>query len=295
MVAWHEKVDSDGFPSAAGSPRIVWKYSKTGGTNWSQRKAIAMDHPASPPGLGHFNPARPPDRPAAHSRSGVRRGDPEPLSRHLLRVEAATGLSANGWVGGYDRVLDLRGVLIDATTSNGTPVVNPSFQVSRYPYRPLLANETPKETLDYVEPICPTGGTCYPGLNYSGRPHTGGGTSPFLHDYNVGQAGRAMGQGHDIRGVEGRKEREDVPFAAGFGLAWADNRNVVEPTDGAPAGARVAELRGLRAGRSRRIVRESRLAKSGRDVRAREPRAAAHRGDELQAVPSGGTDPSSSR
>ncbi len=109
--------------------------------------------------------------------------------------------------------------------------------MSRYPYRPLLANETPKETLDYVEPICPAEGTCYPGLNYSGRPHTGGGTSPFLHDYTSVKPIVQWVKDKTSGAWRVPKDAADVPFAAGFGLAWADNRNIVEPTDGALPGA----------------------------------------------------------
>jgi hypothetical protein len=242
IVTWHEKVDPvTGLPSPAGSPRIVWKYSTDGGATWSQRRAIAMDHRASPPGLGHFNPAAQATGPQLLPSVACAAGTPNRCllsyyeSRPYAPANPATGLSANGWVGGYDRVLDLRGVLIDARS---TPVVNPSFQVSRYSYRPLLKNETPQETLDYVEPICqPDGTNCYPGLNYSGRPHTGGGTSPFMHDYTSVKPivqwikDKASGTWRIA------KDAADVPFAAGFGLAWADNRNIVEPMAGAPGGA----------------------------------------------------------
>jgi hypothetical protein len=42
-----------------------------------------------------------------------------------------SALSANGWIGGYHRLMDLRGASLQA---NGT--VGRSFQISRYPYRP---------------------------------------------------------------------------------------------------------------------------------------------------------------
>jgi hypothetical protein len=239
IVAWHEKVDANGVPSPTGSPRIVWKYSKNGGTTWTQRKAIARDHPASTPGLGHFNPVALAAGPQLIPSVACAAGTPNRClvtyyeSRPYASANPATGLSANGWVGGYDRVLDLRGVLIDATS---TPFVHPSFQVSRYPYRALLENETPKETLDFVEAICqPGGANCYPALNYSGRPHTGGGTSPFLHDYNAIEP-IAQWVKDKTSGVwRLAKDAADVPFAAGFGLAWADNRNLVEPAPGGAA------------------------------------------------------------
>jgi CARDB len=238
IVAWHEKVDANGFPSPTGSPRIVWKYSKDGGTSWSERKAIAMDHPASPPGLGHFNLGALSAGPQLMPSVACAAGSP---NRCLLTYYESRqpGLAANGWVGGYDRVLDLRGVLIDApaTPPNAAPVVNPSFQVSRYPYRPLLENETPQETLDYVEPICPPGGACYPALNYSGRPHTGGGTSPFMHDYTAVRPIVQWVKDKTSGAWRLAKDAADVPFAAGFGLTWADNRHVVEPTEGAAGGA----------------------------------------------------------
>ena len=72
--------------------------------------------------------------------------------------EARGGLSQNGWIAGYNRLLDLRAVMIDAP-ANSNPTPQPSFQVSRYAYRPLLENETPQETLDYVQPICRPDGT----------------------------------------------------------------------------------------------------------------------------------------
>jgi len=239
IVTWHEKVDGSGFPSPTGSPRIVWKYSKTGGTTWSQRKAIARDHPPSTPGLGHFNPVALPPGPQLIPSVACAAGTPNRClvtyyeSRPYASANPGTGLSANGWVGGYDRALDLRGVLIDATS---TPFVHPSFQVSRYPYRALLENETPQETLDYVEPICQPGGSnCYPALNYSGRPHTGGGTSPFLHDYNSVKPMVQWVKDKTSGVWRFAKDAADVPFAAGFGLAWADNRNLVEPAPGGAA------------------------------------------------------------
>jgi hypothetical protein len=232
IVTWHEKeLDPiTGLPAPSGSPRIVWKFSKDGGKTWSKRKASANTRAGSPLGLGHFNPDGGPAGPQLIPGVACAAGSP---NRCLVTYYESrdTALSANGWVGGYDRVLDLRGVLINAP-ANPDPVPNQSFQISRYAYRPLGLNHTPDErTLDDVEPIC-VGSNCYPALNYSGRPHTGGGTSPFMHDYNsvkpIVQWVKDKGTGQ----WRFAKDASDVPFDAGFGVAWADNRNLVVPAPG---------------------------------------------------------------
>jgi hypothetical protein len=233
IVVWHERVNGSGDPDPAGSPRIVWKYSKDGGTNWSSRKAIANARPASPPGLGFFNPS---SAPAAGPQvmPSVTCGAGTPNRCVVTYYESRDGsLTSNGWIGGYDRILDLRAVVIDA---NADPAPQPSFQVSRYDYRPLLANETPQEALSYVQPVCPSEDEshCYPALNYSGRPHTSSGTEPFMGDYNAVTPFEQYVKDQTSGKWRLAKSAVDVPGGARFLAAWADNRNVVvaAPGDG---------------------------------------------------------------
>ena len=152
IVVWHERVNASGDPDPAGSPKIVWKYSKDGGNTWSARKALAKTHPASASGLGFFNPTSATAGPQVMPSVSCGAGTPNRCVVTYYESRNAN-LASNGWIGGYDRILDLRAVVIDATTPNPAP--QPSFQVSRYDYRPLLANEAPQETLPFVQPICP--------------------------------------------------------------------------------------------------------------------------------------------
>ena len=250
MLAWHERVTLEGAPDPFEAPKVVMIYSTNGGNTWSDRVVIAPTHPPSPSGLGFFNPGFPVG-PQIQPRLSCTAGEPnqclaiffesrpfaEPWSNPVNSGDVqSNGLSADGFVGGYDRVMDVRGVLIDAPIS-GEPVFNPSFQVSRYSYRPLLLGEETGETVDYVEEICPPGQTCYPSLNYSGYPHTGGGTSPFLHDYLSNDPLVTHVKDAET-GVWRVAERpEDTPYGAAFITAFPDNRNVVRPFenwDGSP-------------------------------------------------------------
>ena len=244
LLAWHERVNLEGVPDPGEGPKVVLIYSTDGGSNWSDRVVVAPTHPASPSGLGYFNPDGFPVGPQIQPRLSCTAGDPnqclaiffesrpyaEPWSNPVNPSDwdPSTGLSADGFIGGYDRVMDVRGVLIDAPI-DGAPEFNPSFQISRYSYRPLLLGEEPEETVDYVEQICPPGQECYPGLNFIGYPHTGGGTSPFIHDYlaNEPMVTHVKDAESGVWRVADRPE--DVPYGAAFITAFPDNRNVERP------------------------------------------------------------------
>ncbi len=235
LVAWQEKVDpSTGLPNPAGSPRIVMKvgrFDSKGALQWSAgRKAVVLQNRPAAPGLGFFNPSSSPGPQVMPSLS-CGAGDPNRCLLTYYESRTPT-LSANGWMGGYDRVVDLRGILIDAS---GGGIVSPgsSFQISRYAYRALLKNEFPAETLDYVAPVCqPNGTNCYPALNYGGYPHTGGGTSPFMGDYNDVQPMTSWVKDRATGKWRGAISATDAPYGAAFIAAWADNRNLVRPAPG---------------------------------------------------------------
>ncbi len=244
MLAWHERVDLAGVPDPSEGPKVVLIYSTDGGINWSDRMVVAPTHPSAPSGLGYFNPEGFPVGPQIQPRMSCTAGDPNQCLAIFLESrpyaepwsdpanpsdwDPYTGLSADGFIGGYDRVMDVRGVLIDAPIG-GAPVLNPSFQISRYSYRPLLDGEEPGETVDYVEQICPPGQPCYPGLNYSGYPHTGGGTSPFIHDYLANEPMVTHVKDADSGVWRVADQPEDVPYGAAFITAFPDNRNVERP------------------------------------------------------------------
>jgi len=274
MLAWHERVTvvdplaplPEAVPDPSAGPKAVMIYSTNGGDTWSDRIAIAPDTPASPPGLGFFNDVYSPvSGPQIQPRASCTAGNPnqclviffesrpyaEPWSNPANPADwnPLTGLSADGFLGGYDRVMDVRGVLIDAPI-DGNPFFNDSFQISRYSYRPLLLGEETGETVDYVEEICPpdpdpddgVSPPCYPSLNYSGYPHTGGGTSPFLHDYLSNDPVVSY-----VKDAESGKWRvaerpEDVPYGAAFITAFPDNRNVVRPSEDWDEGSLPAEV-----------------------------------------------------
>jgi CARDB len=256
LVAWQERVNSSGLPDPSGAPRIVLKYSKDGGSTWSQRSAIATDHVASPPGLGFFNPGFPVGPqvmpslicgPGSPNRCLLTYYESRPYGASLFLsggspiwasrpYGTSPFLSANGWIGGYDRVLDLRALLIDAPAS-GSPIPDyPSFQVSRYSYRPpLFPGETLGEDYTYVSQICPPGSSfCYPSLNYSGIPHTGGGTMPFMGDYNDAELMVPFIKDATTGVWRAATTAADAPYGAAFIAAWADNRNVIRPLPADP-------------------------------------------------------------
>ncbi len=227
---------------------IMWEYSKDGGKTWSQRKALTgATTLASPTGLGFFNKTDRPRGLQLMPSIGCTAGDPNRClitfyeSRPFAGEGALpSGLSANGFVGGYDRLVDVRGVLIDAPNSNSITAY-PSSQLSRYTYRTLTKGELPTDTTGPngdVEKICaPDNSHCADALNYSGRPHTGAGTSPFMHDYNTVRPVVPWVKDKQNGAWRLAKTAADVPYAAGFGVAWADNRNVMQPYVNADGGA----------------------------------------------------------
>ncbi len=259
MLAWHERVRvvdplallPEAIPDPLEGPKAVMIYSTDGGNTWSDRIAIAPDNPASAPGLGFFNSTDSLSGPQIQPRVSCTAGDPnqclaiffesrpydEPWSNPADPANGilTTGLSADGFLGGYDRVMDVRGVLIDAPLG-GPPELDSSFQISRYSYRPLDSAKSPerpsttwkrsvRRSLRWSQATPP----CYPSLNYSGYPHTGGGTSPFLHDYLSNDPVVTYVKDAET-GVWRVAERpEDVPYGAAFITAFPDNRNVVRP------------------------------------------------------------------
>ncbi len=212
----------------------MWKYSKDGGKTWSQRKALTgATTLASPTGLGFFNKTDRPRGLQLMPSIGCTAGDPNRSPHHLLRVATVCrGRRASvGSVG--ERFCRRRrpprrrgGGLIDAPNSNSITAY-PSSQLSRYTYRTLNKGEVPTDTTGPngdVEKICaPDNSHCADALNYSGRPHTGAGTSPFMHDYNTVRPVVPWVKDKQNGAWRLAKTAADVPYAAGFGVAWADN------------------------------------------------------------------------
>ena len=243
LVAWHELWN--------GLPRIVVKQINTATGGGPARTAAATIQAASPPGLGFFSPsstgaAGPQVMPKISCTVGNR--------CMLTYYEGRGSLTNDGWIGGVQRQVDLRGVVVTPG-----PQFSSSFQVSRYGYEPPtgLDGAVNQPVIDWLEDaigggleadaltnasrICPPAPagqasaavdpqSCYASLNYSGYPHTGGGTVPFMGDYT------------DVQPVvpyvlkAGKWQvptlASDVPYDAAFVAAWADNRNVVRPTVG---------------------------------------------------------------
>ena len=228
IVAWQERVNASGLPDPSGSPKIVWKYSTDGGTTWSQRRALALNRAASPPGLGFFNPSAGASGPQVMPSIACGAGAPNRCVVTFYESRQA-GLAPNGLIAGYDQLLDLRAVLISAPAGSD-PTPQPSFQVSRYSFRPLLENETPKETLDYVQPNCrPNGTNCRPALGWGAEPLYAGGTTPFNSDYNDISAIEQYVKDPVSGAWRLARTAADVPGGARFIAAFADTRNVHQP------------------------------------------------------------------
>ncbi len=245
LVAWHELWN--------GLPRIVVKQINTATGTGPARTAAATTQVPSPPGLGFFSPsstgaAGPQVMPKISCTAG---------NRCMLTYYEGRGPLTNGWIGGELRHLDLRGVVVTPG-----PQFSSSFQVSRYGYEPptALNGGVNQPVIDWLAAaiggglegtpltnasrICPPAPpsppgqppaavdplSCYASLNYSGYPHTGGGTVPFMGDYNDVQPVVP----YVLRGGKWQVPTlaSDVPYDSAFVAAWADNRNVVRPTAG---------------------------------------------------------------
>jgi hypothetical protein len=241
---------------AGGSPRIMLTSSRDGGATWTARTAFDNGiRNVEPDGLGYFwsvgrsdNNAHPQLMPAIACGAG---------QCLVTYWESRTpSLTANGWIGGYNRLMDLRGAALNADGS-----IARSFQISRYPYRPgtrLIDPTTlgpdgkpvprPENVNDVavVNEIVNADGTrscagppgvepplpglqagCIPRLNFYCRPQSGGGTTCFMGDYNAVVPATSF-----VRGANGSwklpTSPAEVPYV-GFLTASSDNRNLVPP------------------------------------------------------------------
>ena len=249
---------------SGGSPRVMLTSSKDGGATWSARKAFDISpRTAEPDGQGYFwnvgrdnNNAHPQLMPSIACAAG---------SCMVTYWESRTSaLSANNWIGGYHRIMDLRGALLNA---DGT-VAGRSFQISRYPYRTgtrlvEAAGTTVQPRAETVNDIArvnevvnsdgtlscagppgiepPLPGLepgCIPRLNFYCRPQSGAGTTCFMGDYNALTPATSF-----VRGNDGTwkvpASPQDVPYV-GFLTASSDNRNLVPPSAPLPSKGGVA-------------------------------------------------------
>jgi HYR domain len=238
---------------SGGSPRIMLTRSSDGGATWSARKAFDIAaRTAEPDGQGFFwNVGR--DNNAAHPQlmPSVACGAGRCMVTYWESRTSA--LTANNWIGGYQRLMDLRGAILNA---DGT-VAGRSFQISRYPYRPgtrlveVVAGVTqarPENVNDVarVNEIINADGTrtcagpngiepnlpglesgCVPRLNFYCRPQSGGGTTCFMGDYNAVTPATSF-----VRRPDGSWKApttaQEVPYP-GFLTAASDNRNLLPP------------------------------------------------------------------
>jgi len=222
MAAWQERVDpSTGRPAANGTPRIVMTSRGPNSAAWSARNAVDnVPRPIEPPGLGYFfsvgrsdTNAHPQAMPSLSCVGG------NCLLTYYESRTAALSPTAPGWIGGYQRLLDLRGALIGPNST-----LLRTFQISRYPYKVGHTGETLAD-IDEAAPGAPR-------LNVANYPTSGGGTKPFIGDYTSLIPSVAFvpdgGGGWRWPTLDG-----DLPYA-GFRAAWSDNRNLVPPPDGIP-------------------------------------------------------------
>jgi hypothetical protein len=220
LVAWQERVDAtSGLPTTNGTPRIVMTAFAPKSQSWSARKAIDNGpRTVESTGLGYFfslgrsdTSAHPQVMPSLSCAAGYCL-----LTYYESRTASLTPTLA-GWVGGYQRVMDLRGALITSTVT-----VARSFQVSRYPYMVGHTGETPSD-IDQVAPGVPR-------LNFVDYPTSGGGLKPFIGDYTALIPAVAFVP-NGVGGWRWPTQDNDLPYA-GFRAAWSDNRNLVPPSNG---------------------------------------------------------------
>lgn len=252
FAAWQERVDlTPGSPTfglpvlqvAGTSPRIVITRSTNGGVSWSGRQAADMGDRdlagAPPPGFGALPQPRP-SGPQVMPKLAFGGG------RLLLTYYESRGFMQNdqivpadltppapGFISGVDRVMDLRGAVLNSVTGQllGTS------QISRYPVR-SDADLTDGETL--VD-IAASNGACTPDdpaatspcvrrVHHPNDPHSAAGTAPFIGDYVEAVPVVQFVPKTNGNGWRWATAPSDVPYG-GFHTVWADNRNLVRPTE----------------------------------------------------------------
>ncbi len=211
-VAWQERVDSFGVPSAMGSPRIMLTTSIDGGAHWTPRGAV-----------DNANGAGPQVMPAL---SASRKKSSASASQLMLLYydgRASGGLDpATNFISGIERQVDVRVVEADSfDAATGRPTFGPSVQVSQYSIS--AANGNIVETVPG-----------YPAVNRPNLPIYRGGTAPFLGDYNY-----LVPAVQFVRTETGWRWATDynvpvakIPDTPHIGV-WTDNRDIFFP--GTPA------------------------------------------------------------
>ncbi len=262
FVAWQERVnitpDTTGFgrPQAGGSPRIVVMRSGNGGGSWSDVTGVAgvrsavdfgdRDGGAVPaPGFGALPDPRPsgPQVMPWLSFGGGRLALVYYESRGFLGGTDGIGIQpadlspGTGFISGIDRVVDFRAALLNPSTGQllGTT------QISRYPISAGADFGDGVEDVADIAPalpeLCAAGGApeyCQPSLNLMNKPQSGTGGSPFMGDYTGATPALQFVYDESLPGWRWATEPGDVPSQA-FHTIFADNRNLIPPTD--PAGS----------------------------------------------------------
>jgi hypothetical protein len=185
-----------GVPSTTGTlmPLIVMKYSTTNGATWSPRYVLNWQNgergtvPAAPERLGFFSPAR---AVGAQFQPAIACA-PGNVCAVVWKQAYEAQLNPGGpenpgsfVMAGFERRFDVRGVTLKFVSS-ALSGVTPSFQVSRYGYRPFAPTDKPSDVSDtnqWVDKMTLPNGTTYPIWNFDNTDHTGGGLQAFTGDY----------------------------------------------------------------------------------------------------------------
>jgi hypothetical protein len=252
FAAWQERVDitpgsaTFGRPAlqvAGASPRIVLTRSVNGGASWSERQAADIGDRdlagAPPPGFGALpqprasGPQVMPKLAFGGGRLLLSYYESRGFMQNDQIVAADLTPPAPGFISGIDRIMDLRGAVLNTVTGQllGTS------QISRYPIR-SDANLTDGETLEDVaasngpcSPDDPAGTVpCVRRVHHPNDPHSAAGTAAFIGDYVEAVPVVQLVPKTDGSGWRWATEPSDVPYG-GFHTVWADNRNLVRPTE----------------------------------------------------------------
>jgi hypothetical protein len=207
FAAWQELVNETGFPDSSGTPRIVLTMSTDGGLTWTARRAVDIALRVEEEiqrGLGDVvtRPSGPQVMPVLSVNAG---------QIMISFYEAREDLSADGFISGAERQMDVRAAVLDPATGN---VVGASVQVSEY----TVAATDPPELVETAPG--------YPAVHRPNLDMFQAGGASFISDYI--HLSPAVPMLKTAQGWKWAASPSDVPGPS-YHNTFSDNRNALFP------------------------------------------------------------------